>query len=269
MYVVTTAFLDSRARSYDATYDADGPGGHVLRARMAAALDLVGTGKGSALDVAMGGGRLCEQLAKRGWQVFGVDLSPEMVRLARARLPDAMADRFQIASLERLPFTDASFEVVTATGVLEYSDRLPAHLRELSRVLRPGGLAVLSIPNMGSLHVRSRLATDPIVRLLRRGQTRSAACSPNGNPLPRQERFTGMVAASGLNVTAVRCVGSMIVPYPFDRLVPRAAARLARAFESAARGERLTATQLVCAARKPAEGVHVASPIAEGGDGRE
>ena len=68
--------------------------------------------------------------------MFGVDASAEMVALARERLPDAR-DRLAQGSVEELPFEDASFDAVAATGVLEYAD-VPRALGELARVLRPG-----------------------------------------------------------------------------------------------------------------------------------
>ena len=68
-----------------------------------------------------------------------------MVEVARERLP-ASAEHLLEGRIEELPFPDASFDLVTATGVLEYAD-VDAALAELARVLRPGGRGVVSYPN--------------------------------------------------------------------------------------------------------------------------
>src|SRR5690242_2504292 len=117
----------------------------MLRTRMAAVLRRSGDGPGAALDAGMGPGRQWVALAARGWTVSGVDASEEMVDAARARLPEAH-DRLLVAPIEALPFADDSFDLVTATGVLEYA-AVPAALAEIARVLRPGGRAVVSYPN--------------------------------------------------------------------------------------------------------------------------
>ena len=98
------------------------------------------------LDAGMGPGRLTAELDKRGWTVWGVDGSANMVSLARARVPKA-ADRLLEARIERLPFGDDRFDAVVSTGVLGYVDDLEVALRELARVLRPGGRLVFSVGN--------------------------------------------------------------------------------------------------------------------------
>ena len=144
------AFFGDRAAFYDDRYDLHDADGHALRARMSVALTLVGSGPGQVLDAGMGPGRLCAGLANQGWTVSGVDAADEMVAVARRRLPDAAA-RLVKAEIEVLPFPDAMFDAVTATGVLEYAN-VPRALAELARVLRPDGLAVVSYPNPHALY---------------------------------------------------------------------------------------------------------------------
>src|SRR5262245_38909733 len=94
-------FWNARARRYDAHFDEESGDAHALRARMDATLRNVGSGPGHALDAGMGPGRLCEELGRRGWTVWGVDASASMVELARARLPNAR-ERLVVGSIERL-----------------------------------------------------------------------------------------------------------------------------------------------------------------------
>ena len=94
------------------------------------------------LDAGCGGGRTSAWLVEQGADVVGLDASPELLRLARERLPSAS---FVLGDLaEPLPFEDGSFDVAVAGLVMHYlRDWAPA-LRELRRVLRPDGVLVLS-----------------------------------------------------------------------------------------------------------------------------
>jgi ubiquinone/menaquinone biosynthesis C-methylase UbiE len=254
------SFFDARAGSYDSAYDLIGWGGYVLRTRLQAVLAMIGEGSGDVLDAGMGPGRLCEQLAARGYRVSGVDLSEQMVRAARARLPEA-AGRLVQGRIDALPFSDASFDVVAATGVLEYVDSVPVALRELARVLRPGGHAVISLPNRGSMHASSRRLTDPLARAVRRALSGSCAELARRDRIPALDSFADALAGAGLQLDATRYVAALVLPAPVDRLFPRAVEQLGQALEHRRRVRRLAATQIVVRATKPR------SPSARQGSG--
>ena len=96
------------------------------------------------LDVATGTGLVAEALVRRyGCTVVGVDQSPEMLAAAQARLAAAPALRPRVTLVageaERLPFADGEFDHLTFTYLLRYVDDPAATLRELARVVRPGG----------------------------------------------------------------------------------------------------------------------------------
>jgi demethylmenaquinone methyltransferase/2-methoxy-6-polyprenyl-1,4-benzoquinol methylase len=96
------------------------------------------------LDVATGTGLVAEELVRRhGCSVVGLDQSEEMLAGARAKLagrPD-LAARVELVrgEAEELPFADREFEALTFTYLLRYVDDPLATLRELARVVRPGG----------------------------------------------------------------------------------------------------------------------------------
>jgi len=100
----------------------------------------------TVLDVACGTGAVALELVRqKGCSVVGVDQSPEMLAEARQRVGDRV--RLVEASAQELPFEDASFDGLTAAYLLRYLDDLPAGLRELARVLRPG--ATMSLLDFG------------------------------------------------------------------------------------------------------------------------
>lgn len=221
----TGRFFDAQAEWYDREYDAPSAGGRVLRARVQAVLDLLGEGPGHVLDGGMGSGRLCAELARSGWTVTGIDASARMVELARSRLPH-LAARLRQARLEALPFPDGSFDAVVATGVLEYVDDLGHALRELARVLRPGGGAVLSFPDYRAPHNLWRLrVVYPFVRAVK-------AVVPVGRPAPPPRkrllplrRLEQELEAAGLAIEASIRVGARPAP---ERLRTRQAVYAAR-----------------------------------------
>ena len=92
----------------------------------------------TVLDVATGTGAVAtELLRQKRCSVVGVDQSPEMLGEARRRLGKKV--RLVEARAEQLPFADAAFDALTFTYLLRYVDDPAATLRELARVVRPGG----------------------------------------------------------------------------------------------------------------------------------
>jgi SAM-dependent methyltransferase len=209
---------------------------------MEAALRRVGPGPGDLLDAGMGPGRLCRELDQRGWTVTGIDASPDMVDLARRRLPDAR-DRLFEARIEALPFADASFDVVVATGVLEYAD-VEAALAEIRRVLRPEGRAVVSYPNPRALYaIWKTRVIYPIAHVARR----RAPSRGGGRITP--EAFQERLAEVGLELQFADYTSFIVVPSPVDRVLPRLSAALGRSRERRARWASMLATQVVFSAR--------------------
>jgi demethylmenaquinone methyltransferase/2-methoxy-6-polyprenyl-1,4-benzoquinol methylase len=90
------------------------------------------------LDVATGTGMVAQALHDRyGCAVVGLDQSADMLRVARTR--DGVFEELIEARAERLPFTDALFDHLTFTYLLRYVDDPAATMRELARVVKPGG----------------------------------------------------------------------------------------------------------------------------------
>ena len=108
----------------------------------------------TVLDVATGTGAVAAALVRRtGCSVIGLDQSTEMLEEARRRVPDGV--RLVEGDAEHLPFPDNSFDGLTFTYLLRYVDDPAGTLRELARVVRPGGtVASLEFAVPGSPAVR-------------------------------------------------------------------------------------------------------------------
>ena len=95
------------------------------------------------LDVATGTGAVALELVEQyGCSVVGIDRSAEMLAVARTRIAArgvASAIELREGRAEALPFEEASFDALTVTYLLRYVDDPAATLRELARVVRPGG----------------------------------------------------------------------------------------------------------------------------------
>ncbi|MEA2173244.1 MAG: hypothetical protein QOD00_836 [Blastocatellia bacterium] len=93
------------------------------------------------LDVGCGTGANLELLAQYG-DAEGVDISADALAFCRAR----GLEKVRLGAAETLPYEDGSFDLVTALDVVEHLDDDVAGLREMRRVLRPGGRALLFVP---------------------------------------------------------------------------------------------------------------------------
>lgn len=94
------------------------------------------------LDVGCGEGRLTRHLASLGHRVVGIDASPTLVAAARELAPDM---ELHVANASELTFEDASFDQVVSFMCLHDVDDLDGAVREIARVLEPGGVACLAV----------------------------------------------------------------------------------------------------------------------------
>lgn len=112
----------------------------------AAVLGRLGPGPfGDILDIGTGTGRLLELMAPRAERAIGLDLSREMLALARANLDRAGLKNCSVrqGDLYALPFPAGSFDAVTLHQVLHFLEDPAAAVAEAARVLRPGGKLIV------------------------------------------------------------------------------------------------------------------------------
>ncbi len=127
------------------------------------------TGKSRALDLGCGPGIITEALAVNAGEVAALDLSPEMIRRAHRRCEKAGRKnvRFAVGKAEKLPFHNASFDVIVTRLTLHHFPDPDAALSEMVRVLQPDGRIVIAdivssqVPEESELHNALEILRDP------------------------------------------------------------------------------------------------------------
>jgi ubiquinone/menaquinone biosynthesis C-methylase UbiE len=106
-----------------------------------AVFERVGLKPGTAyLDAGCGAGMAAEIAAGKGAEVFGLDAAPNLLGIARQRVPDG---QFHVADLESLPFPDNKFDLVTGFNSFQYAGNPGLALGEAKRVAKPGAHVVI------------------------------------------------------------------------------------------------------------------------------
>jgi demethylmenaquinone methyltransferase/2-methoxy-6-polyprenyl-1,4-benzoquinol methylase len=179
---------------------------HRWRARAA---DLAHVGQGDrVLDVATGTGDLALELARRvgpGGEVVGSDFADAMLDRAREKAATAGAPvRFEWGNALELPYPDGAFDAVTVGfGARNFSE-LDQGLREMTRVVRPGGRVVvleITTPTRPPLSTFYRLWFDRVVPLIGRltGETDAYTYLPSSvKRFPSPPALAAAMAAAGL-----------------------------------------------------------------------
>lgn len=135
--------------------------GHYTRGeneRVDRALDILPAGV-SLLDIGCGSGLLCAQASDRFHSVFGIDIAEHPAAAARTLGVYSVVGDFGQASL---PFRAESFDALTTLSSMQYAIDPSAFLIECYRILKPGGVLILSVANMRSV--------GKIFRLVIRGE---------------------------------------------------------------------------------------------------
>lgn len=191
---------------------------HAWRRR---AVDLANVGPGDrVLDVATGTGDLALELARRvapGGAVIASDFSQEMLALARKKGVDTPVPvAFGWANAMELPYADDEFAAATVGfGARNFSD-LDQGLREMTRVVRPGGTVVvleITTPTRPPLSTFYRLWFDRVVPLIGKlaGDPEAYSYLPNSvKRFPGPHELAARMDACGLDVRYVLTAGGII-----------------------------------------------------------
>ena len=152
---------------------------------------------GSLLDVGCGTGLLIDHLTKqKPARYCGVDLSDEMIRMAqKKRIGGA---EFVVGSADKLPYPDESFDIVTCSQSFHHYPYPEEAMREAKRVLKPGGLYILSDTGIGG--VGAWIDNHIIFKLMRSGDCHTT----------NRRGIEKLMASVGFSVVDSRQVKGMI-----------------------------------------------------------
>jgi ubiquinone/menaquinone biosynthesis C-methylase UbiE len=125
---------------------------------------------GKALEIGCGMGACALQVKKHGWQTWGIDFSSDNLAGAKDYWHSrGETNHFVLGNITKLPFEDKSFDLIFGMGVLEHVFKTSQAVSEIYRVLKPGGVALNTVPafSIASLTYRQLSGTIPEVPLLK------------------------------------------------------------------------------------------------------
>lgn len=171
-----TDYFEKDAAFWHALYDQDDVFSAIHRERAARAEREVGnlplTPGARVLEVGCGAGLLAVDLASRGFMVEATDSTPAMIELTKRNAEHAgVASRLNagVADAHALPYPDGTFELVVAMGVLPWLHSPNQGLKEMARVLQPGGYVVTNTDNRARLTNLLDPLFNPLLQPIRRG----------------------------------------------------------------------------------------------------
>jgi SAM-dependent methyltransferase len=222
---------------YDDYYDASNL---EVPAFLARRLDEIVAGLGSGgrlLDVGFGAGTFLEAARRAGWETAGIEVSLPAVEQARKLGFDVVHGR-----LEDAAYPDASFDVVVATEIFEHISDVPPLLREIARILRPGGLLWGTTPHGRGLSGRLLGASWSVMsppehvqlfsiggmtKLLRACGFRKISISAEGvNPLEIADHFRRRTTKVSRRVASSYAINEFLLERPSRRAIKRMLNRL-------------------------------------------
>ncbi|PWB52413.1 MAG: hypothetical protein C3F13_11675 [Anaerolineales bacterium] len=153
------------------------------------------------LDIATGRGQMVKYSQQRGAQAYGLDFSLTACKIAAEQSCGAIIN----CDAQILPFCDHCFDVVTNFGSLEHFENMALAIREMSRVLKPDGIACLTVPNTFGLRWNVQIAW------------RTGDVDDDGQPLQRygtRLQWQSLLEENGLTIK--KAMG-----YEHERAFPR------------------------------------------------
>lgn len=266
---LVVAHFDKVAPQYASFYVGDRSEAHSFSIRLERVIELLPERFARLIDLGCGPGLLLQRLAPRigagGIQsLIGLDFAHGMLQQAQR---GAGSGGYSVlrGDVANLPFAAATQDVVVCMGLMEYLDDERAVLAEIARVMRAGGTAIITLPNVSSIYRRWHRLLNRVFIVLRRWFPRSERLhnlefmvGPFTKGIAHREygedAYRQLLKEFGLEVDGTCYYNFKIFVSPLDKLFPRMTVRVSRRLEALGRGGtgRLLATAFIVRARKVA-----------------
>lgn len=222
--------FDQQASFYARLYNDGSRVAHFFNMRVRRVLErLKEVEGGDVLDVGCGPGPMVESLIEKGMRYHGVDISQGMIAECRRRFSSLAEARFEVGDARRLDYPCGRFDVVLCLGMLEYVPEENSAVREFVRVLKPGGVLILSGLNASSPYN----AWD---RLFYRRVTGWKSSATIVHEYHTESDYRRMLSAHGMVVKDVVFFDFNLFLPPLDRRLMRLGVALSDRLESQGRG---------------------------------
>lgn len=199
---------------------------HVRRARV---LELLPRNLGRVADVGCGPGVIVGAVLERGGTFDGVDLSTAMIEEAGARYGNLPGVTFRVGDIEALELESGAYDQVIAMAVLEYLQTPHTALAEIARILRPGGIAVITVPKPWHVNTLMTTLAAPARAVARRLRVSTADTLPRLRMAPQE--LDAAARSAGLEFNRGAQYHFTPFPYPLTRVAPGLSMRLNAPFE--------------------------------------
>lgn len=228
--------------NYFSRYEENTPGGYAFRVRKERLLELLDASSERVqgrrvLDVGCGPGLLVPDLLSRGFDFWGVDAAPNMIKECQANFGNLPAAHFSVGDAVHLDFPEGSFDMVICAGVIDHIRDYRQAIAEMLRVLRVGGILLVAFPNVVSPVAWWRNhAFYPAVRALRPlyfgliGRPQPPALSSVAT-LHSRKSAEDLIQESGGEVNTVVYYNFNPAISPLDEIFPRLTVWASERFE--------------------------------------
>ena len=241
----------SRANDYSSEYNqGDTPTAHFFNTRLKRVSELLGDfNSGRLLDVGCGPAIIGNTFRGGPVEYYGIDISEDMIKECRNAYGNDPQFNFSAGRIEDLPFPDSYFDVVLCLGAFEYVLDDHVAMSEIARVVKPGGIAIITMLNGKSPYrawqdhaywkFRNRLSR--LARLIKWApRQESGKTGWQGGKKPKvrlygETAFRRLLASKGLETEDVVYYDFNLFFSPLDARFPRASVSLSRKLESLGR----------------------------------
>lgn len=201
---------------------------------------------GKALDIGCGTADLAPFFVANRTHYTGLDISPKMIERANVNYSDYVSQdkaKFVVADSERIPFENDSFDMVSAVALIEYLPDAGHILNETQRVLKSGGLALITVPHKDCINFKIRDFLAPLRRLLfplylkLKGGALSVMRDVKHYHYNPSE-LDALMISRGFEKVGFRFTNFYAIPHPLDHLLPSLYMRLSERIAHSPRSEK-------------------------------